>query len=123
MKIALGTTSELKIRAAKEAFKILGITPEIIAVKSESEIPDQPFGIDQILTGAKNRAKNALKLEKYDLAIGVENGIIKIDQVNKWMETLAVSVISKDGEESYALGSAYPLPDWAVEEIQKKKGN
>ena len=120
VKIILGTTSELKIRAAKEAFKILDITPEIITVKSKSEVPNQPFGVEQILTGAKNRAKNAFQLEKADFAIGIENGIMKIDQFNKWTEILAVVVISSDGKESCAQGLAYPLPNWAVEEIKKE---
>lgn len=120
MKIVLGTTSDLKIRAAKEAFKILGINPEIITVKSESGVANQPFGLDQILTGAKNRAKNALQLHLADLGIGIENGIIKIDQINKWMETLAVAVIDGDGKESFALGSAYPLPDWVVKKIHNE---
>jgi len=120
MKIVLGTTSELKIRAANDAFKVLDISPEVITVKSESGVPDQPFGVEQILTGAKNRAKNAMEIEESDYAIGVENGIIKIEQINKWMETLVVVVVSSDGKESCAQGLAYPLPDWAVEEIKKE---
>lgn len=120
MKIVLGTTSELKIRAAKEAFKILDISPEIIAVKSESGVPNQPFGMEQILTGAKNRAGNALKAQEAEFAIGIENGIIKIDQMNKWMDTLAVVVILEDGKASSAIGLAYPIPGWVVDEIKRE---
>lgn len=119
MKIVIGTTSDLKIRAAREAFRMLKIEPEIVTVKSNSEIPDQPFGIEQILTGAKNRAKNALDSNSTDLSVGIENGLIEIS--NKWMETLAVAVLSSDGKESFALGSAYPVPDWAVENIKQEK--
>lgn len=120
MKIIIGTTSELKIRAAREAFRILNIDPEISTVKSDSEIPDQPFGIDQIITGAKNRAKNALVSNPADFSIGIENGIIHVEQLNKWMETLAVVVVASDGRISVGLGSAYPVPDWAVEIIEKE---
>lgn len=120
MKIVIGTTSDLKIRAVKEAFRILKIEPEIITEKSDSEVPDQPFGIEQIIQGAENRAKNAFKSTEADLAIGIENGIIRLEQANKWMETLAVAVVSSDGKTSIGLGSAYPVPDWAVETIKSE---
>lgn len=119
MKIVIGTTSDLKIRATKEAFRILKIEPDIITEKSDSEVPDQPFGIEQIIQGAGNRARNALKSTSADLGIGIENGIIRIEQADKWMETLAVVVASNDGKISVGLGSAYPVPDWAVEIIKQ----
>lgn len=119
MKIVLGTTSELKIRATKTALLKLGVDAEVVGLKTDSSVSDQPFGMEEILEGAANRAKKALSEAQADLGIGIENGIIKIDELERWAEVPAVVAVSSDGTKSFSLGVTYPLPDWAVEDIKK----
>ena len=121
MEIAIGTTSELKIRACKEALSKLGIENELFTIKAQSGVPDQPFGFEQITQGAKSRASEALKLtENADFSIGVENGLVKIDEIEQWFDIPCVYIITKDGDESYSFGSAYFVPDWMIDRIKKE---
>ena len=121
MKIAIGTTSELKIRACKEALSKLGIESELLAVKAQSVVPDQPFGFEQITQGAKNRAVEALKLtENADFSIGIENGLAKVDEIGQWFDIPCVCIVTKEGDESYSFGSAYFVPDWMIDKIKEE---
>ena len=61
MKIAIGTTSEIKIRALKRALERFDSLKgsEIISVKTDSGVPAQPFGYAEMADGARNRSKQA----------------------------------------------------------------
>ena len=77
MKIAVGTTSELKLRAVISAFSRAGISAEVIGFKVDSGVEKQPFGFDEIDFGAYTRAKNALAQDPTaDYGLGIESGII-----------------------------------------------
>lgn len=77
MKLAIGTTSKLKLRAVRSALARAQINSEVQGHKVESGIPEQPFGEEEITTGAYNRAVNALRKDPgANGAIGTESGII-----------------------------------------------
>lgn len=119
MKIVVGTTSELKQRACKEALSRLGIDGEITSIKTNSSVSEQPFGYDEITKGARNRAKEALRLiEDAEISIGIENGLIKIDQINQWFDMPCVCILSKDGKEFFSFGTGYFIPEWMVEKVK-----
>lgn len=97
LKIAVGTTSELKLRAVKNALAKAQIYAEIQGHKVESGVPKQPFGEDQIMTGAYNRAVNALRKDsRASSAIGIESGIIT--KYLKYFD-IAYCVVINRGEE------------------------
>lgn len=78
LKIAVGTTSELKLRAVIHAFGRAGINVEVIGFKVDSGVEKQPFGFDEIKFGACTRAKNALTQDpRADYGLGIESGIIE----------------------------------------------
>ena len=75
--IAVDTTSELKLRAVKKTLARAEINAQVVGYKADSGVPEQPVGEEQIITGATNRAKNALKQDsKANYGIGIESGII-----------------------------------------------
>lgn len=75
--IVVGSTSEIKIQAVKEAFMRLNVDAEVIGVKAASDVSEQPFN-DETLHGAENRIRNARKLNQNgDFYIAIENGIFK----------------------------------------------
>jgi inosine/xanthosine triphosphatase len=118
MKIAIGTTSELKIRALKAALEKLGIEVEIAPVKTESGVSNQPFGYKESTKGARNRASSALEKENADMALGVESGLIEIE--GNYFDIACVYIKTKEGEESVSYSSGYFTPKWIVEEIKEK---
>ncbi len=99
MKIAIGTTSELKLRAVQNAFiRAEIVVEEIIGYKVKSGVPKQPFSETEIITGATNRAQNALKEghSNADYGIGIESGIAL--KGKKYFELAACIVVNQKGE-------------------------
>lgn len=97
MKIAVGTTSDLKLRAVRKAFNRAGIGAEIISRKVKSGVPKQPFSEKEIREGAANRARNAAKeASTADYGLGIESGIALKNR--KYFELAACVAVNPDGE-------------------------
>lgn len=118
MKITIGTTSELKIRALNKALKNLKIKANIISKKAKSGVNDQPFGYSEITLGAKNRALNSIEKDDPDLSLGIENGLIEIE--NNYFDIACIYVISSAGDESISYSAGYFTPKWIIDEIKSK---
>lgn len=117
MKIVIGTTSELKIRALKKALGKLNIDCDVISVKTESGVSNQPFGYEETTKGAKNRTVEAFKKQDSDIALGVESGLIEIE--GNYFDIACVYAKTLDGISiSYSCG--YFVPNWIVDEIKKE---
>lgn len=119
MKIALGTKSKLKIRATEEAFKKLNFTEiQIESFDVPSGVSEQPFGFEETIKGARNRAENALRNSpSVDFSVGIENGLIKIELVEQYFDIPCVCIVSKGGDVSYSFGAGYYIPVWMVEKV------
>jgi len=79
IRIVIGTESELKLRAAEKAVARLGIEAVILGVNVASGVPNQPFGHDQALDGARTRARRVQDLtEPDDYVVGIENGLVHV---------------------------------------------
>jgi len=119
MKIAIGTTNELKVRALKNAIEKLGLEDaEIISIKTDSGVPKQPFGYEEMTTGAKNRVQKAIDETCPDFGVGVENGLVEIE--GNYFDIACIYIRSKEGDESVSFSSGISIPDWVIEEIREK---
>lgn len=118
MKIAIGTTSELKVRALNNALTKFEIESEIVSLKTESGVPNQPFGYEETTKGAKNRAIATLEKEGPDIALGVESGLIEIE--GNYFDIACVYIVTKEGDESVSYSAGYFTPRWIIEEIKEK---
>jgi hypothetical protein len=65
--VAIGSTSEIKIRAVKKALTKCNSTASVVWGKTSSGVPEEPIGFQQVLTGAQNRAHQILEEKKADL--------------------------------------------------------
>lgn len=75
LKIALGTTSNYKINAVKKVLGELEVAAEIIPVKVDTGVSEQPKQKDETMTGSINRAQAALKATPTaEIGLGVEFG-------------------------------------------------
>jgi len=67
------------VRGALAAFAAPGAALEIVPVDVPSGVPEQPLGWDQIVAGARNRARAALASGPAALAIGIEDGLVRLE--------------------------------------------
>lgn len=108
MKIIVGTTNKAKINAVREAVNKIGITADIEGVEAASLVSAQPKSDEETVSGAINRAQDALSKQQGDLAIGLEGGV-------KWMnDTLYLcnwgAIVTPAGQVYTATGAGLPLP-------------
>ncbi len=87
MKVVIGTVNPAKVGAVKTVLAGYSfLMPlELEARSVPSGVPEQPVGLEQIQAGAVNRAKAAFSAAPCALAIGIESGIL-------WLEEEAVDI-------------------------------
>lgn len=114
-KIIVASANPAKISAVasafSQAFPEQSFTVEGISVASE--VREQPLCADETLLGARNRVKNARKLQAdADFYVGLEAGIDG-DFTFAWM------VIENHKQRGEARSASLPLPPIALEKIQQ----
>lgn len=122
MKILLGTQSDDKYSILVDFLNSKGIQFEIIKIKADSEIPEQPLNKDLTTSGSFNRAQNAIKNYngEFDYAIGMEGGLEKINNVYNLV--CAVTVINKKEDKTQTTQSDFTsLPQVVSQMIDQGK--
>jgi inosine/xanthosine triphosphatase len=79
MKIAIGSTNPVKIRAARKILRKVFTDAEFIALEVASGVPGQPHGDEETRRGALNRARAVRQLARADYGVGLEAGIIETE--------------------------------------------
>ena len=81
MKIVIGSTSEVKRNGVVAGLARLPFFngAEYYIFDAPSGVREQPWGTDEIHTGAINRAIAAYESGRYDLGIGIESGVELVD--------------------------------------------
>jgi inosine/xanthosine triphosphatase len=80
MHIAVGSTNTVKVEAVKEKIKEYPLLSDfnVVSCSVASEISQQPMSLEEIILGAKNRARNAYALNApCYVSFGIESGLFK----------------------------------------------
>jgi len=80
MIIAIGTTNVIKVQAVEEVLQNYPTLAHatLKSVSVPSEISEQPLSLEEIIKGAKNRAKNAYEAcSPCDYSFGIESGLFE----------------------------------------------
>jgi inosine/xanthosine triphosphatase len=110
MRIAVGTTSESKLRAARAVCGRAFPGAAVEGVQVQSGVAPQPTTQEDAVRGARRRAGEAQRLVDADLGIGIEGGVFQ-DEYGTWICAWA-AVVERGGRESLASGIRFPLPGW-----------
>ena len=108
-RVAVGSTNPVKIGAVRAVLERVraGVTVEGISVSSD--VPDQPWGDEETIRGARTRAERALAATGADLAVGLEGGLV--EQSDGSLHTCAWAVaVDRDGRVATGGSLAMPLP-------------
>lgn len=109
-RVAVGSTNPVKLAAARAVVTRLapGVAVEAIAVPSG--VRDQPFGDDETIQGALERARAARLALDADFGVGLEGGVVEMPDGS--MRTCAwAAVVSRSGRHGVGGSLAMPLPD------------
>jgi inosine/xanthosine triphosphatase len=116
MRVAIGSTNPTKVEAVK---RVLGDNIELLQIEAPSFVSEQPFGDEETLKGALNRAKACLETAEVQFAIGLEGGVANTEyglMVINWG-----ALVDNSGKEYIASGARTVLPGEVDQEIQSGK--
>lgn len=107
--VAVGSANPVKLAAARAVLAWAAPDANAGARAVPSGVPDQPFGDDETIRGARARAIAARQALDADLGVGLEGGVV---DGPAGMRTCAwCVVVHRDGREGVGGSLAMPLPD------------
>jgi len=109
MKIAIGTLNPAKINPTKKVLSNFFSDVEFVGINVSSNVSEMPLTNEEMIEGAINRAKNALKKIDADYGVGLEGGVYNTNYgmfLAGW-----VAIINKDGKIGLGSGPRMLLPN------------
>jgi non-canonical (house-cleaning) NTP pyrophosphatase len=118
IKIAVGTTSEQKLKYLKEVLKGLKVKAELFTVAAKSGVPEQPKTSEETEKGAINRAIGAAnEIKNEDFSIGIEVGY---HQEKQGYEMFCwVAIMDKTGYQISSQSHKFLLPKYFQNLLQE----
>lgn len=117
MNIVVGSTSNIKVEAVKEACAKLGISASVSGVDAPSLQNAQPVDFEEIYDGACNRAEFAQHKMPNCVAIGIESGIFTFSHVTL---DIALIVVLHNGKKVITTSSGLRFPSVCVEVAEER---
>lgn len=123
IQISIGTQNAGKIAALEKTCLEYSILKDAVIVPHNvpSLVPDQPIWLEQIVSGAKNRAEWAYKLGEYALSFGLESGIFAVPHTKSgYLDTTCCAIY--DGTNFHiGFSSCFEYPKKMIESILQHK--
>jgi len=120
MHVNVGSKNPVKLQATKNILKKIYPKLRVKAVDVDSGVPDQPFGLNQTIEGAINRAKNSY-INDVDLAVGIESGLMKTPHSLTGYLDLQWCAIFDGEKHSLGVSAGFEYPPAVLEEVSKGK--
>jgi inosine/xanthosine triphosphatase len=76
--VRVGSTNQPKLAAVRSALEPYVPDVVVAGVEVESGVAEQPVGWEEIVQGARNRAARAAAASRCDLAVGIEDGLVRL---------------------------------------------
>jgi inosine/xanthosine triphosphatase len=111
--VRVGTLNPAKLAAVRRALGAHAADPDILSILGvdvPSGVPDQPVGWDEIIAGARNRARAALALGGAELGIGIEDGLVELPVGGPGIFNVGCAWVTDGHREGsgFSAGFAYP---------------
>ena len=117
MLVVVGSENPVKLKAAEEALRKMGIKANVMGKAVPSGVSEIPFE-EEVFEGAKNRVRELEKLIEADLYVGLESGIFLYE--NK-LFMQSVAYVKGFGKEAFGLSPGFELPLKPEEFMKNRK--
>jgi inosine/xanthosine triphosphatase len=116
LKIVVGSKNPVKINATSNILSKIYGDIEVTSKDADSGVPNQPFGLDQTIKGAVNRAKNAYS-EEFDLSVGIESGLMETpNSITGYIDLQWCAIF--DGDKiTIGVSSGFEYPPEVIKEV------
>ncbi len=117
IKIAIGSKNPVKIAAVETILRQVYPAAEFVAVAVPSGVPEQPWGDDETIRGAENRARAAVSAISAEFGVGLEGGV---KETSLGVLTCAwCAIVSADGRTGVGGGLNMLLPPSVGEQLRQ----
>lgn len=120
MRVAVGSKNPVKLRAVQRVFTRVFGQVEVISREVSSGVSPQPFGFEETVRGAINRAKASFS-DDLNFSVGIEAGLIPVPMTLTGYFDIQVTAVY-DGERlSLGCGPGFEYPPRVIQETLKGK--
>ncbi len=106
--IRVGTQNPAKLGAVQDALRLFvrkGVQLKLVPVDVASGVAEQPMGWNEIVRGARNRARAAFESGDCVIAVGIEDGLVRMTDDPK--DEAFAGVLPPDRDAFYNFGCAW----------------
>jgi len=125
VRVIVGSLNPSKIESATLGFSRFFSDVVIVGVETASGVADQPFGFQEMVEGAKNRAREAftsgMKSGVFDFGVGIEAGIYFLDGQPHQPLSGAVAAIFDGKTFGFGVGPGFEIPASVAEASTKQE--
>ena len=111
-RVAVGSRNPVKVAAVRAVLARVVPDAQVEGVAVASGVPDQPWGDDETIAGARARAGAALHALDADLAVGVEGGVVR--QGGEVRSCAWAVAVDREGRSGVGGSLVMPLPPRVV---------
>jgi inosine/xanthosine triphosphatase len=117
MKIIVGSLNPVKLNATRNILMKIYDTIEISSINVDSGVSDQPFGLDETIKGAVNRAKRSYSPD-VDLSVGIESGLMETPNTLTGYVDLQWCAIYDGDKITLGVSSGFEYPPEVIKEVK-----
>ena len=117
MKINVGSANPVKVEAVRECIQDYDFLKhaEVISVKVDSEVSNQPKSLEEVIRGAMNRARNSFK--NCDYSVGYESGIIPVPYTKTGFLNIGACVFYNGKKFNLGMSAPFEYPLKVMEPV------
>ncbi|SFB70037.1 inosine/xanthosine triphosphatase [Halobiforma haloterrestris] len=115
MHVAVGSTNPVKVEAVKRTLERYDPSVESVAV--DSGVPEQPWSIEETVTGAENRARASLTSTDADYGIGLEGGVARLEGA-PGLSLIMWAAVTDGRRTERGAGPTLRLPDEVADRLE-----
>ena len=116
LRVCVGSANPAKMGAVR-----LGLAPffkdlELTSIETASGVSEQPIGFDEILSGARNRARRCYAAARggCDLGVGLEDGLVPVAGLQTGYVNLGCCVLFDGKQEATGFSGGFEYPETCV---------
>ena len=108
--VVVGSGNPVKIAAVRAVMSRVAPEASVDGRAVSSEVPDQPWGDEETIRGARTRARAALAADPAaTMGVGIEGGVVELANGEVRSNAWAV-IVDREGREGVGGSLAMPLP-------------
>ncbi len=117
--VAVGSTNPVKVAAARRVIGYFWPDAEVVAINVPSGVSATPWGIEETVAGARQRAIRARAALDADLGVGLEGGVEEVPEAGGIFLSGWAAVATPNGHVYVGSGGRAPLPPSLVAAVRR----